>query len=73
MKAGDLVKRKWVTFATMRRQKALGMPVDGLGLVLRVTDEYAEVLFPSQGGKTHKFLHERLEIICHSGGNNENR
>ena len=63
MKVGDLVKIKWITFASMRRQKHMGKPVGEPGLVLEAAGGSAEILFPSQGGKTHKFPLSRLEII----------
>lgn len=71
MKVGDLVRRKWITFASMRRQKAMGRPVDDLGLVLQTSGEVSEVLFPSLGSKTHKIVNERLEIICHDRDTDE--
>ena len=67
MKKGDLVKIKWTTFAAKRRQKAFGQPLDEPGLILDVSGRFAEVLFPSQGCKTHIFKIDRLESINETG------
>jgi len=63
MKVGDLVKIKWVTFASMRRARSQGRPVDELGLVIEEHRGAVKVVFPSKGRKTFAFVKKNLEVI----------
>ena len=64
VKVGDLVKLKWVTFASKRRAKRQGKPVDELGLVVEEHSAAVKVIFPSHGKKTFTFVKSHLEVIC---------
>ncbi|MBK26105.1 MAG: hypothetical protein CME70_19060 [Halobacteriovorax sp.] len=64
MKVGDLVKLKWVTFASKRRAAQRNAPVDELGLIIEEFEGAIKVIFPSQHKKTFSFLKDHVELIC---------
>jgi hypothetical protein len=66
VKVGDLVKIKWITFASMRRAKRMGRPVDKAGLVVEESCNVAKVVFPSTGGKIFTFVKSNLEVVNES-------
>ena len=63
LKTGDLIKIKWTTFASKRRAKRFGKPVDEPGLIVEEARTAVKVIFPSQGKKLHTFLKSNLEVI----------
>jgi hypothetical protein len=73
VKAGDLVKIKWITGAQKRRAQKTGFPpVETPGLVINKLDlgEYAggfvavvEVMFPERPGRFVSFAETDLEVI----------
>jgi len=66
MKVGDLVKMKWMTFASMRRARENGYPADVPGIVVEEAHNGVKVVFPSCGKKIHTFLKESMEVISES-------
>jgi len=65
MKPGDLVKRKFVTHASLRRAKALGMESPSEpGIIIEAAENACKVVFPSLGGNIRTFLKSSLEIIA---------
>tara|TARA_R100000808_G_C2155291_1_gene167353 strand:- start:3538 stop:3738 length:201 start_codon:yes stop_codon:yes gene_type:complete len=63
MKAGDLVKLKWINFASMERGKKIGKPVGEPGLVIEEARGAIKVMFPSRGNKVYTFLKDNVELI----------
>lgn len=66
MKVGDIVKMKWSTFASMRRAKSFGKPVDEVGLVVEESGNVAKVVFPTTNGKIFTFVKTNLEVLNES-------
>jgi hypothetical protein len=66
MQVGDLVKMKWVTFASKRRAKAYGRPVDEPGFIVELSGIACKVVFPSQGNKICTFTIDTLELVSGS-------
>tara|TARA_R110002060_G_scaffold41033_3_gene52435 strand:+ start:136 stop:339 length:204 start_codon:yes stop_codon:yes gene_type:complete len=67
MKQGDLVKIKWITFASQRRAKQMGKPVDEPGLVMEEAHNTVKVMFPSKPGEIFTFLKNNLEVLNEAG------
>jgi hypothetical protein len=63
MKVGDLVKIKWVTFASMRRAKRNRRPSDEIGLISAIANNACKVVFPLLNSKQHAFVIDDLEVI----------
>jgi len=63
IKIGDLVQIKLISCAQVRRNMMSNDPVNKLGIVVEVTENTCEVMFPTNGGKVHLFLMSNLEVI----------
>lgn len=66
MKVGDLVKMKWLTFASKRRAEQQGRPVNEPGFIVELSGIACKVVFPSQGNKIYTFTTDTLELISES-------
>jgi hypothetical protein len=64
VKIGDLVKRKFVTFAQARRVKSMNenIDIDEVGIVVEVAENACKVLFVEKN-QIRSFLQSSLEII----------
>ena len=63
MKVGDLVKIKWITFASKRRAQRSGRIGDEPGLVVDKLGTIVKVMFPERPGKAITFVETHLEVI----------
>lgn len=72
MQSGDLVKRKWTTFAEKRRAHRMNKGSQELGIVIECPSSLnsCKVMFPSSG-EIRIFMKEHLEIIQFECDNNE--
>jgi len=74
VKAGDLVKIKWITGAQKRRAQKTGFPpVETPGLVINKLDgselpagfvAVVEVMFPERPGRFVSFMETNLEVVA---------
>ena len=65
MQMGDLVKRKFVTRASMRRAKSMNVNMDEIGIVIELAENACKVLF-TQKNQVRSFLQNSLEVISES-------
>ena len=64
MKIGDLVRRKFMTFASMRRaQRQLGCDPQELGVVIEESNNACKVMFPGSNGIIRSYMKSSLEVI----------
>jgi exosome complex RNA-binding protein Csl4 len=62
VRKGDLVRRKFVTYSSMKRSKAMSKHKDDIGIVVSVAENACKVLF-TDTGQIRSFLNSSLEVI----------